>query len=113
MPAQIIQMMTFAQISDIWRPGRSMEDHLNTVDGVDVFNNFNRVHAFLYHQSFKYAIESFDSTERIDTIENINSIELVNSNQTDIYISRILNNTLHFCPLKILTRNHIFLCLGI
>ena len=29
MPAQIIQMMAFAQIMDIWRPGRSMEDHLN------------------------------------------------------------------------------------
>ncbi len=28
MPAQIIQMMAFAQIIDIWRPGRSMEDHL-------------------------------------------------------------------------------------
>ncbi len=28
MPAQIIQMMAFAQIMDIWRPGRSMEDHL-------------------------------------------------------------------------------------
>ncbi len=28
MPAQIIQMMVFAQIMDIWRPGRSMEDHL-------------------------------------------------------------------------------------
>ncbi len=28
MPAQIIKMMVFAQIMDIWRPGRSMEDHL-------------------------------------------------------------------------------------
>ncbi len=28
MPAQIIQMMAFTQIMDIWRPGRSMEDHL-------------------------------------------------------------------------------------
>ncbi len=28
MPAKIIQMMAFAQIIDIWRPGRSMEDHL-------------------------------------------------------------------------------------
>ncbi len=27
-PAQIIQIMAFAQIIDIWRPGRSMEDHL-------------------------------------------------------------------------------------
>ncbi len=29
MPAQIIQMIAFAQIMDIRRPGRSMEDHLN------------------------------------------------------------------------------------
>ncbi len=28
MPAQIIQMMAFAHIMDVWRPGRSMEDHL-------------------------------------------------------------------------------------
>ena len=28
MPAQIILMMAFTQIMDIWRPGRSMEDHL-------------------------------------------------------------------------------------
>ncbi len=32
MPAQIIQMMTFAQIRDMWRPGRSMEDHLKHYD---------------------------------------------------------------------------------
>ncbi len=30
MPAQIIQVMAFAQIMDIWRSGRSLEDHLNT-----------------------------------------------------------------------------------
>ena len=29
--ALIIQMTAFAQIMDIWRPGRSMEDHLNLV----------------------------------------------------------------------------------
>ncbi len=28
MPAQIIQRMAFTQIMDIWRPGRSLEDHL-------------------------------------------------------------------------------------
>ncbi len=28
MPAQIKQTMSFTQIMDIWRPGRSMEDHL-------------------------------------------------------------------------------------
>ena len=28
MSAQILQMMAFAQIMDIWRAGRSMEDHL-------------------------------------------------------------------------------------
>ena len=28
MPAQIIQTMAFTQIMDIWRPGRSLEDHL-------------------------------------------------------------------------------------
>ncbi len=28
MPAQIIQSMVFTQIMDIWRPGRSLEDHL-------------------------------------------------------------------------------------
>ncbi len=31
MPAQIIQRMAFAQMMDIWRPGRSMEDHLNVM----------------------------------------------------------------------------------
>ncbi len=31
MPAQIIQMMAFAHIMDIWRPGRSMEDHLKVI----------------------------------------------------------------------------------
>ncbi len=31
MPPQIIQMIAFAQIMDIWRPGRSMEDHLKTI----------------------------------------------------------------------------------
>ena len=29
MPAQIIQTMAFIQIMNIWRPGRSLEDHLN------------------------------------------------------------------------------------
>ncbi len=29
MPAQIIQTMAFIWIMDIWRPGRSLEDHLN------------------------------------------------------------------------------------
>ncbi len=29
MTAQIIQTMAFTQIMDIWRPGRSLEDHLN------------------------------------------------------------------------------------
>ncbi len=29
MPAKIIQMTAFAQIMDIWRPGRSIKDHLN------------------------------------------------------------------------------------
>ncbi len=28
MPAQIILTMAFTQITDIWRPGRSLEDHL-------------------------------------------------------------------------------------
>ncbi len=28
MPAQMIQTMSFTQIMDIWRPGRSLEDHL-------------------------------------------------------------------------------------
>ncbi len=32
MPAQIIQRMAFAQIMDIWRPGRSMEDHLKNLN---------------------------------------------------------------------------------
>ncbi len=29
MTAQIIKTMAFTQIMDIWRPGRSVEDHLN------------------------------------------------------------------------------------
>ncbi len=28
MPAQIVQTMSFTQIMDIWRSGRSLEDHL-------------------------------------------------------------------------------------
>ncbi len=32
MPAQIIKTMVFTQIMDIWRPGRSLEDHLNFQD---------------------------------------------------------------------------------
>ena len=31
MPVQIIQTMAFTQIMDIWRPGRSMEDHLKSM----------------------------------------------------------------------------------
>ncbi len=31
MPAQIIQTMAFTQIMAIWRPGRSLEDHLKSV----------------------------------------------------------------------------------
>ncbi len=38
MPAQIIQMIALAQIMDIWRPGRSIEDHLNHL--TQIVSNF-------------------------------------------------------------------------
>ncbi len=38
MPAQIIQTMTFTQIMDIWRPGRSLEDHLKMSKNLENFS---------------------------------------------------------------------------
>ncbi len=39
MTAQIIQTMEFTQIMDIWRPGRSLEDHLsNRINNYTLIN---------------------------------------------------------------------------
>ncbi len=41
MPAQIIQTMAFIQIMDIWRPGRSLEDHLKRKENENEMKKYN------------------------------------------------------------------------